>query len=195
MARRRRRSRKGTALLAAGVAGGAAWLWSQPWGPEVVYGAAGIVVAGSIAHLATASRRRQRRLRDLATLDGLLRLTPLEFEHEVADLLIRLGFCDVAVTGMAGDLQADILATDPHGRDTIVQCKRYAPDRTIGSPVLQSFIGMARIHHDCERAMFVTTGRFTAPARALAQEHDVELLDGADLVELFAARTATYERA
>lgn len=176
----------------AGAGAGAAWLWSQPWGPEVLYAAAGIVVAGGVAHLATASRRRQRRLRHLATLDGLLALTPLEFEHEVAGLLSSLGFCDVEVTGMAGDLQADILAADPHGRDTIVQCKRYAPDRTIGSPVLQSFIGMARIHHDCERAMFVTTGRFTAPARALAQEHDVELLDGADLVELFAARHAAF---
>ena len=150
-------------------------------------GAAAVVV-----WIATASRRRQRRLRCLATMSGLLALTPLEFEHEVGDLLRSLGFTHVTVTGKAGDLQADILATDPEGRETIVQCKRYAPDRTIGSPVIQSFVGMARIHHDCERAMFVTTGRFTAPACHLAEEHDIELIDGDDLVDMFNDRVAAF---
>ena len=167
-------------------------MYGQPWGPALLYSLAGIVVAGSIAHVATASRRRQRRRRALATLDGLLALTPAGFEHEVAELLRSLGFSDVRVTGTAGDLQADIVATDPDGRSTIVQCKRYAPERTIGSPVLQSFIGMARIHHECDRAMFVTTGRFTAPAHALADEHGVELLDGDALVDLFAAGPTVY---
>ena len=192
MARRRHKPRSGTAALLAGAAGATLWLWSQPWGPTLLFAAAAIVVAGRIARLATASRRRQAALRHLATMDGLLALTPLEFEHEIADLLVSLGFCDVEVTGAAGDLQADIVATDPDGRDTIVQCKRYAPDRAVGSPVLQSFVGMARIHHDCERALFVTTGRFTGPARDLAAAHDLELLDGADLVDLFAARSALF---
>lgn len=192
MARRRRRSRGSRAAALIAGAAGLAWLWSQPWGPGLLYGAAGIIVAGGIAHLATASRRRQRRLRHLATLDGLLALSPSDFEHAIADLLVALEFSQVAVTGAAGDLQADIVAIDPHGRDTIVQCKRYAAQRTVGSPVIQSFIGMARIHHECERALFVTTGRFTAPARDLAHAHDVELLDGTDLVGLFAARATTH---
>ena len=175
-----------------GAVGALLWAWLQPWGRGLLYAAAGIVIAGGVARLARVSRRRQRTQRHVATLDGLLTLTPLEFEHEIADLLHSLGFRDVEVTGMAGDLQADIVATDPDGQSTIVQCKRYAPDRTIGSPVVQSFIGMARIHPECDRARFVTTGRFTAPARELAGEHGVELLDGTDLVALFADRAAAF---
>ena len=176
----------------AGAAAGLLWLWSQAWGPTLLYATGAIALAGGVTHLATASRRRQRRLRHLATMHGLLTLTPAEFEYEVADLLRSLGFTHVTVTGAAGDLQADIVATDPDGNSTIVQCKRYAPDRTIGSPVIQSFIGMARIHHDCDRALFVTTGSFTAPAQRLADEHDIELVDGLDLVEMFTARTAAF---
>lgn len=191
MPRRRRRSIKRTLLLAVGVAGGLVWLWAQPWGPTVLYSVAAFTAAGALTFLATASRRRQHRLRRLATMNGLLGLTPLEFEHEIADLLWSLGFSDIHVTGMAGDLQADILVTDPEGLSTIVQCKRYAADRSVGSPVIQSFIGMARIHHDCDRAIFVTTGTFTRPACELAEEHDVELIDGQDLVEMYSERTAS----
>lgn len=190
MPRRRRRSIKRTLLLAVGVAGGLVWLWAQPWGPTVLYSVAAFTAAGALTFLATASRRRQHRLRRLATMNGLLGLTPLEFEHEIADLLWSLGFSDIHVTGMAGDLQADILVTDPEGLSTIVQCKRYAADRSVGSPVIQSFIGMARIHHDCDRAIFVTTGTFTRPACELAEEHDVELIDGYDLVQMYSMRTA-----
>ena len=179
-------------LLLAILAGGLFWLWSQPWGPRLFYAIGGLAVTGGVLWLATASRRRQRRLRHLATMNGLLSLTPLEFEHEVADLLRSLGFSNVTVTGRAGDLQADIVAVDPQGRSTIVQCKRYAPNRTIGSPVIQSFIGMARIHHDCERALIVTTGSFTAPAWDLADEHDIELIDGTTLVEACNDRVAAF---
>lgn len=195
MARRGRRSRRSlrrSTLLLAGAAAGLMWLWSQTWGPTLLYATGAIVLAAGLARVATASRRHRRRLQSLATLHGLLALTPMEFEYEVADLLLSIGFRDVHVTGKAGDLQADIVATDPDGHSTIVQCKRYAPDRTIGSPVIQSFVGMARIHHDCDRAIFVTTGSFTAPAQRLADEHDVELLDGDDLVDLFSERAGVF---
>lgn len=190
MARRRRSSLTGYAGLLTLAAGGVLWAWSQAWGPALFTGSAAIIAAVGFASMTTNASRRRRHRAQLATLAGLLALTPLEFELAVADLLHSLGFTDVDVTGKAGDLQADIVATDPDGMTTIVQCKRYAADRTIGSPVIQSFIGMARIHHDCERAMFVTTGTFTAPAIALADEHDIELIDGLDLVELFTQRNA-----
>ena len=192
MRRRRRRSSRGAAAPTVALVAGLWWVWSQSWGRPLLLSATALLLAAAVARIATASRRRQRRLRGLATMDGLLALTPAAFEHEVADLLRSLGFTAVEVTGTAGDLQADILARDADGRETIVQCKRYAPGRTVGSPVLQSFIGMARIHHDCERAMFVTTGSFTQPACALADEHDIELIDGDDLVALFAHRAEAF---
>ena len=167
-----------------------AWLWSQPWGPAALIVFAAAAVAVGVALVGTALRRRRRRRDRLATMQGLLELTPREFEDEVADLLRWMGFTSVEVCGGASDLQADIVADDPDGFTTIVQCKRYSPERTIGSPVIQSFIGMARVHHECERAVFVTTASFTAPARHLADEHDIELIAGEQLLDLFSHRAA-----
>jgi restriction system protein len=188
MARRRRRASNGGLVLTMGAAAGVLWLWSQPWGASLFIALAAVAVAAGLARIAAAARRRRHRLHRLATLEGLLALTPHQFEDEVAELLRSLGFAFVHVSAGAGDLQADIVAVDPDGLATIVQCKRYAPGRTIGSPVIQSFIGMARIHHECERALFVTTGSFTEPAYRLADEHDIELIDGAELVDLFTQR-------
>lgn len=190
MVRRRRRSGGPALVLVAGAAAGA-WLWSQWWGRAALLGLGATLVAGAVIRVARIPRRRRERLRRLATLHGLLELTPREFEDEVAALLAALGFSGVEVSGRAGDLQADITAVDPDGLSTIVQCKRYAPGRTIGSPVIQSFIGMARVHHDCDRALFVTTASFTAPACDLADEHEIELIDGDELVEMFTQRILT----
>lgn len=190
MARRKRKSDTSGLAAAAVVFGGAAWLWSQWWGQLLLVIVGIVVLAAGISYVARAPGRRRERLMRLATMQGLLELTPSQFEHEVAALLRSRGFSSVRVSGGAGDLQADITATDPAGLATVVQCKRYAPGRTIGSPVIQSFVGMARIHHGCDRALFVTTGSFTGPARQLAEKHDIELLDGFGLVELFTERIA-----
>ena len=53
----------------------------------------------------------------------------------------------------------------------VVQCKRYAPDNLVGSPVIQSFIGMVKIHHKADLGIFVTTSGYTLPAMNLAKEH------------------------
>lgn len=191
MARRRKRqSDNGGFLVAAGVVFGVIWVWSQPWGPILIVLLIAAAILGGGFYLTTLPEKRRQRMLRLATLQGLLDLTPTQFEHEVARLLTAMGFSGVKVSGGAGDLQADIMARDVDGRLTVVQCKRYAPTRKIGSPVIQSFIGMARVHHGCDRAMFVTTGNFTEPARQLAAQHGIELMAGTDIVELFTQRAA-----
>jgi restriction system protein len=168
------------------VVGGALWLWQQWWGKALVLLAAALLVVLVVRAAVQAPQRRRARLQRLAALHGLLDLTPAQFEHAVAELLSATGYRDVRVSGGAGDLQADITATDPDDRRTVVQCKRYAPHRTIGSPVVQSFIGMAAVHHAAQRALIVTTARFSEPARDLAALHGVELVEGEELAARFA---------
>ena len=79
-------------------------------------------------------------------------LTPGEFEEAVADLCRRDGCRDVTVTGGAGDLAADILATTPRGRRMLVQCKRYTPGRRVGSPEVQRVGGTYAVVHRAELA-------------------------------------------
>lgn len=191
MARRRgRNSDTGGLLLAAGAVAAVMWLWSQWWGQALLILTGLVVLIAGIVYLARAPRRRRERLFRMSTMQGLLELTSRGFEVEVGHLLRAMGFSSIRVSGGAGDLQADIVARDPQGRSTVVQCKRYAPDRTIGSPVIQSFIGMARVHHACDRALFIATCSFTGPARQLAEKHGVELIDGSRVVELFTQRAA-----
>lgn len=136
------------------------------------------------------ARRRERRERRQALkirhFERLLVITPTQFEHEVAALLKEQGFRRAVVSGGANDLTADITGRDESGRSVIVQCKRYAPNRSVGSPEIQTFIGMATTHHKADRLLYVTTARFTRAATDLAHKHNVELIDGAKLAELLA---------
>jgi restriction system protein len=97
-----------------------------------------------------------------------------------------MGYRDVQHVGGSGDLAADLKCRDGVGRSVVVQCKRYAPGVSIGSPEVQKFIGMVTVHHQAERGIFVTTSVFTAPAVRLARQHDIELIDGRDLANLVA---------
>lgn len=116
-----------------------------------------------------------------------MQLTPIEFEFAVGDLMRELGFRRVRRIGGAGDLAVDLTARDPEGRSVAVQCKRYDPAGSVGSPEIQKFIGMTTTHHLVDRAIFATTARFTKPAAELAGKHRIELWDGAELARLLAA--------
>lgn len=117
------------------------------------------------------------------SLNEFLLMTPTEFEMTVARVLGRHGY-RLRRTGGPGDLAADLVGTDPMGRPAVVQCKRYAPGHQVGSPEVQKFIGMGRIHHDVQVLVFVTTSDYTGPARTLAGQHGVTLITGGQLVAL-----------
>jgi restriction system protein len=111
-------------------------------------------------------------------------LSPREFEAYVRDLLSSLGYRDLRLTGGAGDLGVDIWGRTPQGRTAAIQCKRYAPGKNIGSPMIQTFIGMQKIHHGADVGLFVTTSGFTRDAKNLAQAHGIGLIDGPALLQL-----------
>lgn len=128
----------------------------------------------------------QRRLMFAQNLGNLLSLSPREFELTIGSLFQAYGYRQVRHTGGSGDLAADLHALSPQGEYVVIQCKRYAPGQRIGSPEIQKFLGMVKVHHGAQRGIFVTTSTFTAPAQALAQQHNLELIDGQRLTAMFA---------
>jgi hypothetical protein len=138
-----------------------------------------IVVGG--AGLWLRSRARHDWLRHVATLQDLLALSPTQFELAIGELLTTWGYRDVRHTGGAGDLAADLTCRTADGRSAVVQCKRYAPAHAVGSPEIQQFIGMQVVHHRAEQGIYVTTSSFTQPAQALARQHGLRTIDGAEL--------------
>lgn len=142
---------------------------------------AGPVLAATAVVSLTALRRRAGAVR--ASVDDFLAMTPAEFETAVGEVLRRHGY-RLRRTGGPGDLAADLTGVDGRGVATVVQCKRYAPGHPVGSRDVQLLIAMGMRHHGAERLVLVTTSDFTDPARDLADQHGVELINGEDLEDL-----------
>jgi restriction endonuclease Mrr len=155
------------------------------WLLAVLAGACALIGSG-VAVLLFRRRAQQRvQWRDhVKTLNDLIRLTPTQFELMIVELLRTYGFRHVRHTGGGGDLAADITCQTPQGHWAVVQCKRYAPHHHVGSPEIQKFIGMVRVHHHAQVGIFVTTSTYTHPARTLAKQHHFMLLDGPYLERL-----------
>jgi len=128
----------------------------------------------------------RRSVRASARAPTLYDLSPAQFEQLLADVLIRSGYRDVERVGRSSDLTIDVIAYTPDGEAVVVQCKRYAPDRKVGTPELQQFIGMAYTHHGVAtgNAIYATTSYYTAGAVQLAAEHQITLLDYDSLTAL-----------
>ncbi|MFI1566731.1 restriction endonuclease [Streptomyces sp. NPDC020490] len=124
------------------------------------------------ARLAEDARRRARR-----SLDAVWSMDDRQFEEYVADLCRRDGCTDVKRVGGAGDLGTDVTGLLPDGRRFVIQCKRYAKHRTVGSRDIQTFNGTARAEHGADTPVFVASCVFTKPARDFAAKHRLVLID------------------
>jgi restriction system protein len=117
-------------------------------------------------------------------LESILALSPTQFEYTMAAILRMLGMTEIQRVGGRGHLGVDITARDASGRTILVQCKRRARTKKIGSPEIQKFIGMAHMHHHADLKLFVTTSEYTDDAQALAHLRGIQLMDGSDIEDL-----------
>src|SRR5205085_7508000 len=117
-------------------------------------------------------------------LSRLVGLPPEFFERVVLDILVAIGYGgsrqDAAQhLGRTGDGGVDgVIRQDPLGTDLVyVQAKRYDRSRTVGSDDVTAFLGALQAH-GVRRGVFLTTCRFTQPARDLAKRQNIALVDG-----------------
>ncbi len=108
------------------------------------------------------------------------------FERLTRLLLLQLGFSHVEVVGRSGDGGIDVIGqvkvNSVLSFKVLVQCKRYK--LTVGASDVRDFRGAMSGRTD--KALFVTTGRFTSEAKKEATRDGVpaiDLIDG----EAFAA--------
>ncbi|MGA2981882.1 MAG: restriction endonuclease [Terriglobales bacterium] len=107
-------------------------------------------------------------------------LSGVDFEVYLARLLKKLGFEDVTGTPATGDQGADLLARKD-GRKIAIQAKRYKG--SVGNQAVQEVVGALKFYK-ADEGWVITSGRFTQPARALAQANGIHLVDGLDLRKL-----------
>jgi hypothetical protein len=127
----------------------------------------------------------------LAELQGM---NPNAFEHFVAELWTFYGW-NTSVTQRSQDQGIDVEAWRPSdGRRQYIQAKRYASGNTVGSDELQQYAAL-RQQGDVDGVVVVTTSRFTGPAQDLAEDLDVQLVDGRGLVEMLDDIDGGHDRA
>jgi hypothetical protein len=140
---------------------------------------AGLFAAGLAVWWGRRFQVRHRRIRRRAVLAGL----PTErLEQLVADLLVRAGWRDAtwAPAGRREDGLA-LVGRDPAGRRGLLMAVALPPAAALGAPTVHRLLATA-FDQRCDRALLVTTGRFTQAAAAVARGGDVELVDGDALV-------------
>ncbi|MEU1259621.1 restriction endonuclease [Streptomyces chartreusis] len=120
----------------------------------------------------TAWRRQDDIAAGQRTLTVIDTMSGTEFEEVVAELCRRDGCTQVRRVGGAGDNGADVLGQLPDGRTMVIQCKRYAPHRTIASREVRDLLG-AKVHFAADVAIFVATTRFSRQAEAFAVGHQI----------------------
>ncbi|MFI2645720.1 restriction endonuclease [Streptomyces sp. NPDC018610] len=184
--RTRRQLRAWGAVVALVAAVRVAGHWSTVW-PVLVAVLAAAVVGGTGWTLLRAHRhavgqdrawraQEDARARELSMAD-VDALSWQEFETYVAELCRRDGCTKVVVSGRSGDLGADVVGYLADGRKLVVQCKKYAPHRSVSSQDMQKFVGTARLEHGADVALFVATCRtFTKAALGLALRQDIVAL-------------------
>ncbi|WP_324792464.1 restriction endonuclease [Streptomyces cyaneofuscatus] len=185
---RRKRQEEQLLVLAAGGLMAAAVVWAvlswlvANWWILIVLGAAA-AVGGVVWGHRLQQQRAWDRVRQQALRYGLPQLDALhhrDFEYAIRDLMLRDGCTDARQIGGAGDNGADVLATDPHGRTWVIQCKHrrdgdHGPG--VGTPDLQRVNGTARQLYGADIVLVVTNGRFTTRCPPLAAQLHMHLAD------------------
>lgn len=121
-------------------------------------------------------------------LNLLKKLSPGGFEKICKRLLIEIGLENVQITGRPNDQGIDgtgiIKINEIINFTVIFQCKRYK--ETVSPNYIRDFRGTMQGRAD--KAIFITTGRFTQESKNEANRDGVppiELIDGEKLVSLF----------
>jgi restriction system protein len=141
-----------------------------------------LVGTGIVAAIVGWLKLRARQQAEQAERDRLITATDTmsgpQFEQWFARLLTASGFTGVTVVGGSADRGADVIATAPDGRRTVVQCKRHSLHNRVGSAVIQRFAGTCRAVHRGELCMIVTNSFFTSgDGQRLARELGIVLID------------------
>ncbi|MDO3411219.1 restriction endonuclease [Saccharibacillus sp. CPCC 101409] len=156
--------------------------------PWIALGAALLLILVAL-RLAALRRRRIRRQLDpkritLKDIDGML--DGSDFERYLHRLFTELGYEDVYKTNTSGDFGADLVFEDRYGARTVLQAKRYSVSNPVGLSAVQEVYGSMRVY-GAQRAIVLTSGRYTGACRKLAAYNGVTLLDRDDLEEMIAA--------
>lgn len=126
-------------------------------------------------------------------LSEIMNKSPDFFERLVVELLQKMGYGGAVdepglIVGQTGDEGIDgIIKEDKLGFNMIyIQAKRWDPDRSVGRPEIQKFVG-ALAGQGASKGLFITTAKFSQQAQDYVKKQHttkVVLVDGLTLAKL-----------
>lgn len=125
--------------------------------------------------------KRRRMLEAQRSLADIKALSWREFEQLVGEAFRRQGYV-VLETGQGGADGGVDLLLQRDDKKRLVQCKQWKQWK-VGVNVVREQFGLLT-HHGAERAIIVSVGEFTPEARRFVEGKPIDLVNGADLVEL-----------
>ncbi len=132
--------------------------------------------------------KRRRMLEAQRSLSDIKALRWREFEQLVGEAFRRQGYT-VPETGQGGaDGGVDLLLQRDGGK-RLVQCKQWK-QRKVGVSTVREQFGLLT-HHAAERTIIVSVGEFTPEARRFVERKPIDLINGADLVDLIRSAQTT----
>jgi restriction system protein len=121
--------------------------------------------------------QKKRLFQQNQSIDKIRRLNWRQFEQFIGQHFKAQGY-SVVETPAGPDGGIDLVLRK-HGEKTYVQCKHWKAS-TVGVPKIRELLG-AMTSGGATNGAFVTTGRFSEPARKFAEQHAIQLLDGSAL--------------
>lgn len=116
----------------------------------------------------------------MAAVEQLQSIDPYEFEQLIADLWESKGY-RATVRQKSQDRGIDIEA-EKGGQKVVIQVKRYSTDNKIGSEEVRKYATLYQ-QTNANSVVIVTSGYFTDSARELADDLQVELVNGDQVVQ------------
>jgi len=145
-----------------------AWIFAMPF-----------LLAAGISFIKSQSRRK---LADTQTgIHSIRELHWLDFERLVGEIFRRQGY-HIEEQGGAGPDGGIDLVLHKGGRKSVVQCKRWKNVQVGVSPVRELYGVMTA--EGADACIFVSSGTYTADARAFADGKPIQLIEGEKLASL-----------
>jgi ssDNA-binding Zn-finger/Zn-ribbon topoisomerase 1 len=110
----------------------------------------------------------------LSNTESYLVMQPRQFENAIAELFRTLGY-RVEQTPYSNDGGKDAIA-EKDGMKVLIECKKYAADRSIGRRDLQIFAAAIQ-DEKADGGIYVNTGSFTSTAKEYAKRNRILLYD------------------
>jgi restriction system protein len=160
-----------------------AWHFFKPMANVLQYVVPAVLLAGATASI-IGRRRRAGLVRSVASEQAISALRAMswqDFELLVGEVFRLRGYTVIERGGAGPDGGID-LELMKKGERHLVQCKHWRAFKVSVSVVRELFGVMAA--HDAAGGAVVTSGVFTAEAKAFAEGRGIELIDGPALVAL-----------